>query len=426
MIRKILTIDNPELASQWDYEKNAGLRPEDFTGGSNKEVWWRCQKGHSWKAKINNRSNGNGCPYCYGRFAIQGVNDLATVHPQLASEWDYNKNGDFRPFDAKPQSNKKAWWLCANGHSWQAGIAWRTAGNGCPYCAGQLILEGFNDLATIRPELVLEWDFEKNGDIKPTNVAAASHKKVWWKCGLGHNWEAAIYHRSRGTGCPVCRGLKILTGFNDLATLYPHLIVEWDFEKNGNLNPCAVSPGSHKKVWWRGTCGHSWNAVIYDRSKGLGCPVCRGLKVVAGVNDLATLSPYIASEWNYEKNGDLLPSTVTIGADIKVWWKCFYGHSWEALIYSRNAGHGCPYCAGQLALQGVNDLNTLLPKLTSEWDYEKNGNLKPSDFKIGSGRKVWWKCARGHSWKTTVSKRNYGYGCPICSGKQPMRLRLVR
>ena len=147
---------------------------------------------------------------------------------------------------------------------------------------------------------------------------------------------------------------------------------------------------------------------------------------MAGANDLATLLPHIASEWDCEKNGGLLPSAVTTGADIKVWWKCRSGHCWRAFIYSRSAGYGCPYCAGQLALQGVNDLKTLLPELVSEWDYEKNGNLDPSDFKIGSGRKVWWKCANGHSWKTTVSNRNYGYCCPICNGKLPMRLRLVK
>ncbi len=80
----------PLVAEEWDYEKNA-YEPSEVKAFSNKKAWWKCSKGHSWEAVISTRSKGSGCPYCYGRMAIVGVNDLQTTRPDLAEEWDYEK-----------------------------------------------------------------------------------------------------------------------------------------------------------------------------------------------------------------------------------------------------------------------------------------------------------------------------------------------
>ena len=59
---------NPSLAAEWHPVKNGRLTTRDVTPGSNKRVWWRCEKGHEWEAIINSRSKGYGrCPYCRGR-----------------------------------------------------------------------------------------------------------------------------------------------------------------------------------------------------------------------------------------------------------------------------------------------------------------------------------------------------------------------
>lgn len=71
------------------------------------------------------------------------------------------------------------------------------------------------------------------------------------------------------------------------------------------------------------------------------------MKLVKGTNDLATVNPTLAEEWNYEKNGTLTPDQVTAGSEKKVWWKCEFGHEWEAIVLSRNRGNGCPICAGR-------------------------------------------------------------------------------
>ena len=179
-------------------------------------------------------------------------------------------------------------------------------------------------------------------------LTSKSKKRVWWKCALGHAWKTSVCHRANGTTCPYCKGKKILTGFNDLATLYPELADEWVHDKNYGLAPCTISPGSHKMVWWRGTlCGHLWEAVVYERSHGTGCPYCQNKKVLAGFNDLAFLEPEIAAEWHLEKNGELKPTDVTSGSDYMVWWKCIKGHIWQSKVITRTLGNNCPVCNGQ-------------------------------------------------------------------------------
>lgn len=123
-------------------------------------------------------------------------------------------------------------------------------------------------------QLMAEWDYEKNTELKPETLLLNSNKKVWWKCEHGHSWEAAIAHRTRGRKCPVCQSKKILSGYNDLATTHPQLIQEWDYEKNVNVTPNELGKGSEKKVWWRCNRGHSWSAAVYSRASGVGCPHC--------------------------------------------------------------------------------------------------------------------------------------------------------
>ena len=96
-----------------------------------------------------NRAKGNGCPYCAGKKVLSGYNDLQTVNPTLAKEWNYEKNEGLTPAEVMPNSNKKVWWKCQKGHEWQAVISNRNNGNGCPYCAEQYAIKGQKDLQTV-------------------------------------------------------------------------------------------------------------------------------------------------------------------------------------------------------------------------------------------------------------------------------------
>jgi hypothetical protein len=124
--------------------------------------------------------------------------------------------------------------MCDRGHEWEATARNRSiGGTGCPYCANKKVLPGENDLATLQPELLLEWNEERNFDVLPSQLTLGSGKRVWWKCTLGHEWKASVGGRvQKKSGCPYCAGVFLLEGFNDLATRNPSLAREWHFKKN--------------------------------------------------------------------------------------------------------------------------------------------------------------------------------------------------
>ena len=274
-VKNNIAVDSPKLAAEWDYEKNGNLRPEYFSHSSVQEFWWKCDKGHSWKAEANRRFRGSECPYCSGNAVWKGFNDLATVNPELAKQWHPSKNWNLKPTMVTANSHEKVWWICDKGHEWEAIVSSRNNGSGCPICAGQKVLKGFNDLESQHPELAKQWHPTKNGDLKPSMVTCGCNRTVWWKCEKGHEWAAYVSNRVNGMGCPVCSNHKVLAGYNDLETLYPLLVKEWHPTKNGDLKPSMVVPGSGKRVWWKCVDGHEWQAVIRKRAiLGQGCPIC--------------------------------------------------------------------------------------------------------------------------------------------------------
>lgn len=338
--------NNPELAKEWHDEKNGYLKPLHVAVNSNKKVWWRCKVGHVWQAQINSRSRGNGCPYCAGKNVIIGENDLGTTHPKLTREWNYEKNTNKFPENYSKGSEEKVWWKCELGHEWQAVIYSRVSGTGCPICAGNELLDGYNELASLYPDVANEWDYEKNNFLTPKMVHANARKKVWWKCVKGHSFDASIYHRTgeKATGCPICNNRKLLKGYNDLATCFPTLANEWNYDKN-NCMPTEIITGAAKKVWWKCEMGHEWEAMVSSRCTGVGCPICAGKIVVKGYNDLATLYPDIADEWDYEVNGELLPILFSPGSNKTVGWICRRcEYRYKKIINQKVRYCKCPKC----------------------------------------------------------------------------------
>lgn len=408
----------PDIAALWDYEKNGELKPSQVAAFSERKVWWKCGLNHTWNSKVSDRARSSGCPFCEGKRILPGFNDLATLQPELAAQWDYEKNGDLNPSEFAPFSEKKVWWKCELNHSWTARIEDRSKDCGCPFCGGKRVLAGFNDLKTLRPELAAQWDYEKNGSLKPDMVTISAGTRIWWKCIMGHSWQAYVYSRTSGSGCPFCSGRNAVPGVNDLATLYPHIAAQWDTEKNGGLTPDKILPRSGKRAWWKCELNHSWCAIVRSRVHGCGCPFCSNTRVLPGFNDLAALRPDIARQWDCAKNGSLAPEDVTVYSNKKVWWICVQGHSWQTTVYSRSMGSGCPYCQGIKVMPGINDFASLYPEIAAQWDYEKNGERNPDQFLPHAGEKVWWKCGLNHSWSAEIANRTAGNGCPYCAGRK--------
>lgn len=271
---------------------------------------------------------------------------LERAVPELVCQWHPTKNGALLPSQVSQGSNKKVWWLCNEGHEWQAVIASRANGIGCPICANRRLLQGFNDLATTRPDLAQEWHHSKNGDLTPSQVMAGSGKRVWWQCRKGHAFQSVIEARANGASCPYCSGRKILSGENDLKSRFPDIADEWHPTKNADQRPEETAPSAAKRVWWQcAKCRHEWITSVNNRtSKGSGCPVCAKRVALAGLNDLETLYPDLAAQWHPTKNGTLKPTHVTRNSNRKVWWQCNKGHEWQAVISERSDGTGCPVC----------------------------------------------------------------------------------
>ena len=290
-INDFATLAPPEILSEWCYDFN-DTDPSTISLNSTEKFWWKCKHGHYWfiscYARIGKKT---GCPYCSGREAVPRVNDLYTLYPELTEEWDYERNLlelHLLPGMIKPASNKKVYWKCHEGHSWQATPASRTLDHtGCPYCSGKRTLAGWNDLATLYPQIAAEWNYEKN-DLKPTEVRPYSNKTVWWRCSAHpeHEWQQTIVSRTTATdnnktgeyGCPYCNNRKLLTGFNDLQTLYPDLAEEWNEIKNGRPASKVTVAGRKNKYWWIcHICHHEWQNTVHHRIVGVGCPRCNSV-----------------------------------------------------------------------------------------------------------------------------------------------------
>ncbi len=341
---------------------------------------------------------------------------------ELLVQWNKEKNGETSPRDVSYGSHKKVWWKCAHDHEWEAPLYSRTgAGSGCPYCTRKKRAPATGTLAAEFPQLVQEWHPTKNFGLTPEDVPPATHRKVWWICEKGHEWQAQINARTRGTACPVCANKKVLPGVNDLATAYPEIAAQWHPSRNGKRTPRDVVYGNHAKIWWQCEKGHEWQATILSRtSTGNGCPVCAGKVVLPGQNDLASAYPSIASQWNRAKNGTLTPTQVTAFSNRKAWWVCELGHEYQMVISHRTQNaSGCPYCSGRRVLEGFNDLAATEPETAQQWHPELNGDLKPQMVTAGSHKKVWWQCPEGHVWKAVVYARAgpQKTGCPVCSGR---------
>jgi hypothetical protein len=236
----------------------------DFVAGSTSRVCkWKCSNGHVYKAKPQKRTvRGQGCPFCSGRQVLKGFNDLATTHPSIAKE-----AFDFDPSSLSARSHQKVKWKCPKGHIYQSVLKQRIGNRSqCSVCYGRQIMVGINDLLTINPDLAKEadgWD--------PREITAGSARKLKWKCPKGHTWEATVGSRDgHKSGCPVCSGRKVLSGFNDVKFLFPEIAKQAD-----GWDPSKTLAGTHSKRKWICSEGHNWNAVVKDRCfRGDACPSC--------------------------------------------------------------------------------------------------------------------------------------------------------
>ena len=443
----------PKIAAEWHPDKNGSLSPSNVTYGSKKQVWWLCPKTcpegckHEWQSTPNSRTNQNsGCHFCTNRkvcIHTSFVNTHRDSHPHLIKEWHPDKNKGIDPTQLSFGSNQIVWWLCVNTtcpqgckHEWSARLADRTYQNqNCPFCSNSRICE-HESFAIAYPTIATEWHQTKNPDLNPKLISKTSQKKVWWKCGQNHEWEATIANRTYNrSGCPYCKGKACIA--NNFTITHPEIAIQWHPTKNGDLNPSDFTYGSNEVVWWlcpktcSEGCKHEWQSSVKSKCKsdGHGCPFfgcALSVKIMCPHVGINTTHPEIAIQWHPTKNGDLNPSDFTYGSNEVVWWLCpktcseGCKHEYEMAICSKiGQNQGCPWCVTRKFCSHMS-LEYSHPEIAIQWHPTRNGDLKPSDFTRGSDYKAWWTCSKTkthpHDWKSTICDRTLKEsGCPFCS-----------
>lgn len=229
------------------------------------KVAWVCSKNpnHRWVTLLYNRArkkNSRGCPYCSNEL-LSNENCLANVNPKLASEFSLEFNNGLTPDKIQAGSGKEVYWKCPIcSYIYKAPVNQRNKGRKkCPRCSS---------LAYNHPELIKDWDQEKNKGIDPYILNKGSHKIVYWKCHkCGYEWNSMAYER--------CNGHKECIGCNSLANVFPEIAKDWDYERNGSLTPRDVTPYSNRIVYWKCSKNpkHKTKKSIRDRSI-YGCSLC--------------------------------------------------------------------------------------------------------------------------------------------------------
>ncbi|MQR93705.1 zinc-ribbon domain-containing protein [Fictibacillus phosphorivorans] len=261
----------PEIEDVWEYEKNYPLRPEHFKQYSNFKAWFTCEQKHVTLAQIGSKAKGHGCKVCLGQVATE-VYNLEILFPEIAREWNYEKNNFSSPDTYLPFSNQLVYWDCPKcGSTYDKMINERTGGGeGCPYCAGKRV-NNTNCLSTTHPYLVNEWDYIQNGKLKPTDVTKGSHDKVFWICERSHSYPAFVYSRVEGRGCPTCYQLygrylpKKVKKERSLVVKKPEIAKQWHPTKNGNTLPEEVGAYAREEYWWLCKNGHEWKKAPNSR-----------------------------------------------------------------------------------------------------------------------------------------------------------------
>lgn len=198
------------VMNHWIHEKNT-IDPGFIGGGNSCMVWLRCDEGHEARVSLATRFTAwlNGqfsCRKCQGLHrGRRSLKTVASEHPLMVKEWaDSNKR---KPCEVGYRAGLSIDWVCHLGHIWSETVAARAIyGTGCPYCSGHRVLAGFNDLATVNPEVAMQW--HQDNELRPEDVTAGSNIRVKWLCPQGHEWCVPVNNRKR-TGCPECARTQI-------------------------------------------------------------------------------------------------------------------------------------------------------------------------------------------------------------------------
>ncbi len=525
---KSLLIEIEELKAIVDCDKNAdeGIDISKLYTNSAKEIDWKCEKGHTFKEAVGIMyKRKNKCFFCTGRQIWPGENDLETLYPELAEEFDVGKNG-ITPNRISPRDTNTYWWTCAEKHpSFSQSVEHRVARKTvCPYCAGRKAIPGENDLETLYPDIAKEWDYENNKGVLPRDVLPNSYNSYAWICPKGHHYKKKVVFRTKfhqPIDCTKCIKARS-TSFPEQAIYYyvkkcfPDALNKYKdiFDKGMELD--IYIPSMKIAIEYDGEAFHkdedqhkrefkkyeickkhgiklirvkeaadTWNDTADDMffvkkrmkdkeiqmflwslfsmafalkshtfatqndeeafyNRHIGFPTNFDVSkdrpeileyLIDVENSFGALHPEEASLWSIEDNGDLTPFMFTSGSNYPAIWKCpKCGKTWPSTIssvVSRKVRY-CKNCSMKengktITKAKTSKYGSLAERselLLKQWDFEANGDLSPKEIPLNYSNGVAWKCdVCGYKWSSSPNSRvrkDSISGCPHCTGRVAM------
>ena len=400
----------PELIKEWASSNESTLY--EYAPNSKYLATWCCPDcGTKWKAPIYVRVQGYGkCPTCYGNKTFK------ERYPEL--EKFYAKDNTLPYEDAIVSDYTPRNWICEKGHEFTASFyKIHDQGFRCPYCENKKALKGYNDFEHLYPVLAQDYDEEKNGN-KASEVVV-SYRNVYFKCKNGHSFVRPIIRHVELNGqCPICSGTVLKKGNNDLATIYPAVILFWDYEKN-EKRPDQVLATLDNSYHFVCSNGHHFKCTLRELVENdFHCPVCEGKRVDPEKTSLQALNPELASEFSV--NNKSTASQISFDTSKKVLWTCpTCGEDYLYPVNERKIGdNSCPYCNHTKLKSGVNDLTITNPQLASE--FSPRNDKKANEVGEWQVYEVYWICSKcGTEYYAKIRDRSVGdASCPVCANKR--------
>jgi very-short-patch-repair endonuclease len=413
----------PELIKFWHPTKNSPLEPKDVVAGSSTKHWWVCEKNknHEWLQEAYNVANNKKkCPYCSLR-KLSDDNNLLVLYPKISEEFHPTKNHNLKTYNLLPNTTKKVWWKCLNGHEWITSVSKRTIrGQNCPNCSNQSSIPEIRIYTEIKS---IFFDTSNREKIRSREIDIYIPSL---KCGI--EYDGSYFHANS------IKKDQSKTEILSKLGIYLIRVRELPLKKLSKDDVLVSQNGVTK---------NDLNAIfekILDKVSDTQKTVIKNyIQKKKFVNEkefkkylsffpspfpeksLENTHKELIELWHH-KNLPLKPSNFSYGSVQKVWWKCNVNpkHEWEAKIASVAKGHRCPICVGQ-KVSSENNLKYKYPSIAKEWHPTKNGDSCPTDYTWGSGKKVWWKCSKGddHEWEAAIRHRtSNNSGCPFCTGNR--------
>ena len=314
------------------------------------------------------------------------------------SKYWSNQNTE-QPRDVFKCSNKKFWFECDCGHTFDSQLNSINKGCWCPYCANQKLCNEKSCLSCYNNSFASHakskyWS-SRNTEQSRDVFKGSSNKKYWFDClKCGHIFDSVLSSISNGCWCPYCSNQKLCNRNKSCLSCYGNSFAShekskyWssrNTEKSENIFKC-----SNKKYWFVCHCGHSFDSILANITMHKRwCPYCSDppKKLCKESSCLSCFNNSFASHekskyWN-SKNTEQ-PRNVFKSSGKKCWFNCNNNHIFDSQLDNINKGQWCPHCVNKTESKLYENISQIYPTLQRQFKQDWCKKIKhcPYDFCI--------------------------------------------